>query len=165
MQNYDSCVTNWLQRPTVRTGRRIAVAVVGTTVVLGGIALLALPGPGLVTIVAGLGILSAEFHFARRWFTYLKAKSAKAADGAGIPRRWRWTFPALAGIVTVAALAAPLFVCLVRTESGWRFYHRPSISYRRTVTSVESLRKAAAEGDSGAAEQLRVIETVKAAAP
>jgi uncharacterized protein (TIGR02611 family) len=45
--------------------RRALVAVVGTTVVLIGVALLVLPGPGLIVIALGLAILATEFVWAR----------------------------------------------------------------------------------------------------
>ena len=56
------------RRPiTYRWARRIAVAVVGGTVLAIGIALLVLPGPALVVIPVGLAILGIEFAWARRW--------------------------------------------------------------------------------------------------
>ncbi|MEJ2515350.1 MAG: PGPGW domain-containing protein [Gammaproteobacteria bacterium] len=51
---------------TVRQARRLIVAVVGTTVLLFGIALVFLPGPAFVVIPFGLGILGLEFAWARR---------------------------------------------------------------------------------------------------
>lgn len=45
--------------------RRLAVGVIGGTVVLVGIALIVLPGPALVVIPVGLGILGLEFAWAR----------------------------------------------------------------------------------------------------
>ena len=45
--------------------RRILIGVVGGTVVIIGVALLVLPGPGLVTIALGLAILATEFVWAR----------------------------------------------------------------------------------------------------
>ncbi|HKW14736.1 MAG TPA: PGPGW domain-containing protein, partial [Candidatus Krumholzibacteria bacterium] len=36
---------------TYRAARRIAIAAIGTTVVLLGIAMLVLPGPGILTII------------------------------------------------------------------------------------------------------------------
>jgi len=46
--------------------RKIVVAVIGTTVLLIGVALLVLPGPAIVVIPVGLGILASEFIWARR---------------------------------------------------------------------------------------------------
>lgn len=51
---------------TVRQARRLVVAVVGTTVLLFGIALVFLPGPAFVVIPIGLAILGLEFAWARR---------------------------------------------------------------------------------------------------
>jgi len=45
--------------------RRVIVAVVGSTVLLVGIALLVLPGPAFIVIPLGLGILATEFVWAR----------------------------------------------------------------------------------------------------
>jgi Ca2+-transporting ATPase len=45
--------------------RRALAAVVGTTVALIGVALLVLPGPGLIVIALGLAILATEFVWAR----------------------------------------------------------------------------------------------------
>jgi uncharacterized protein (TIGR02611 family) len=46
--------------------RKIVVAVIGSTVLLIGIALLVLPGPAILVIPIGLGILATEFIWARR---------------------------------------------------------------------------------------------------
>jgi len=45
--------------------RKIVVLVVGLTVVLTGVALLVLPGPGWLIIFGGLGLLGTEFAWAR----------------------------------------------------------------------------------------------------
>jgi hypothetical protein len=57
--------------------RRVAVAVVGGTVCLVGLAMVVLPGPAVVVLPLGLGILGLEFAWARRWLARLKG----AADG------------------------------------------------------------------------------------
>lgn len=57
---------------SVETARRIVVAVVGTTVLLIGIALLVLPGPAMVVIPIGLAILGFEFAWARHWLHRLR---------------------------------------------------------------------------------------------
>ena len=50
----------------VRHLRRIAVAFVGGIVVAVGVVMIALPGPAVLVIPAGLAILATEFHWARR---------------------------------------------------------------------------------------------------
>ena len=66
-----------VSRMTYLWARRIAVSVVGGTVLLIGVALTVLPGPALVIIPIGLGILSIEYAWARRWLQKVKS----AADG------------------------------------------------------------------------------------
>jgi len=61
-----------------REARRIVILVVGLTVVLIGIALLVLPGPGSIAIFLGLTILAIEFAWARRWLTWLKTTTDDA---------------------------------------------------------------------------------------
>jgi len=48
-------------RQTLRAG----IAIVGGVVVLAGVAMLVLPGPGVLTIAAGLALLALEFQAAR----------------------------------------------------------------------------------------------------
>ena len=60
---------------TYKWARRIAVAIVGFSVLLVGIAMLVLPGPAFVVIPVGLGILSLEFAWARHWLHKVKEKS------------------------------------------------------------------------------------------
>ena len=52
----------------IRAVRRVVVGVVGVTVMLVGAALLVLPGPAVVVLPIGLGILAIEFEWARRLF-------------------------------------------------------------------------------------------------
>ncbi len=57
----------------LRLGKRIGIAIAGGTVILVGIPLLPLPGPGSVVILLGLAILSLEFEKPRVWLAQLKA--------------------------------------------------------------------------------------------
>jgi uncharacterized protein (TIGR02611 family) len=63
---------------------RIAITIVGVVVIIAGIILLPLPGPGWVVIFAGLGLLATEYDWARR---LLRAARAKAAQLAAKVRR------------------------------------------------------------------------------
>lgn len=65
---------------TYRWARRIAVAVVGGTVLLVGVALIVLPGPAFVVIPLGLAILGLEFAWARLWLRKVKKRSAQVVD-------------------------------------------------------------------------------------
>ena len=57
---------------TYKAARRIAIAVVGSTVVLLGIIMIVTPGPALVFVPMGLAILAIEFTWARRWLKKLR---------------------------------------------------------------------------------------------
>lgn len=70
-----------VSRVTYQWARRIAVAIVGGTVLLIGLALTVLPGPALVVIPIGLGILSIEFAWARRWLQKVRATAGDLVNG------------------------------------------------------------------------------------
>ncbi|MGC4746603.1 TIGR02611 family protein [Micromonospora sp. DT201] len=52
--------------PTGRIALKIFIAIAGAVVVTIGIALIPLPGPGWLLVIAGLGIWAVEYHWARR---------------------------------------------------------------------------------------------------
>ena len=62
-----------------RLARRIAISIVGFTVLAIGIAMMVLPGPAFIVIPIGLGILGLEFAWARRWLTTVKEKAEAVA--------------------------------------------------------------------------------------
>jgi len=59
--------------------RWVLVATVGLSLVIAGIAMLVLPGPGIATIIAGLAVLATEFAWARVVLSHVKKHGAKAA--------------------------------------------------------------------------------------
>ena len=67
----------------MRTLRRIAVAIIGGTVVATGVIMIVTPGPAVVVIPAGLAILAVEFEFARRWLTVAKQRARQISAGDG----------------------------------------------------------------------------------
>lgn len=50
-----------------KLAKRIVIAVIGGTILLGGIIMLVTPGPGVLIIALGLAILAVEFAWARHW--------------------------------------------------------------------------------------------------
>jgi tellurite resistance protein TerC len=50
----------------MRLVRKFAIGLIGSTVLALGVALIVLPGPAVVVIPLGLGILATEFLWARR---------------------------------------------------------------------------------------------------
>lgn len=62
---------------TVAQAKRWLKIVFGFTLLMLGVVMIVLPGPGLITILLGLGILAAEFVWARRLLNHVKAQSDK----------------------------------------------------------------------------------------
>ena len=65
--------------PSYRVAKRIAIGIVGGSVLIVGIAMIVLPGPAFVVIPVGLGILGLEFAWARIWLKKAKAKAQEVA--------------------------------------------------------------------------------------
>ena len=65
---------------TYKAARRIAITIVGATVVLLGLIMLVTPGPGLVVSPVGLAILSIEFAWARHWLRKLRESISQAGQ-------------------------------------------------------------------------------------
>jgi len=55
---------------------RIARTAAGSVLLIAGVAMLVLPGPGWLTIAAGLAILATEFVWARRLLDQLKDRAS-----------------------------------------------------------------------------------------
>ena len=66
-----------------RSSKRIAVSVVGGAFVLGGLAMLVLPGPGVLVVAIGFAILGTEYAWAA---TALERTKAMAARAGGVAR-------------------------------------------------------------------------------
>ena len=64
----------WIPGPL----RKPIVAVIGSTIFLIGVAMIVLPGPAVVVIPIGLGILATEFAWARRAIRRARVMIAKA---------------------------------------------------------------------------------------
>lgn len=69
--------------------RKIVVGVIGGTVLLAGVAMLVLPGPGWVTIIVGLGILATEFAWAARVYQRVKEGASTVSEAILPP----WLIP------------------------------------------------------------------------
>jgi uncharacterized protein (TIGR02611 family) len=67
--------------------KKFFIALMGGTVVLIGIAMLVLPGPGALVIAGGLAILATEFIWARRTLRNAKGAVAKVRRKSGL-KEW-----------------------------------------------------------------------------
>lgn len=97
-------------RSVGRKARKVGVLIVGVAVVLAGIALLALPGPGMLVIIVGLVILATEFEWAERWLDYATERVAGATTQLQGSRRGRLML-ALSGLtlITVGVVVIVFF--------------------------------------------------------
>jgi hypothetical protein len=66
----------------VRSSKRIAVTVVGGVLVLGGLAMLVLPGPGILVVALGFAVLGTEYAWAAVAFERTKKTAAQAGKMA-----------------------------------------------------------------------------------
>ncbi len=69
---------NWAVRWAVKRGyrmlRRVVIALVGFSVLLVGLIMVVGPGPAVLVIPLGLGILGLEFRWARRLLRYVRQR-------------------------------------------------------------------------------------------
>jgi uncharacterized protein (TIGR02611 family) len=65
---------------TVEQVRRIFRIVFGFTLLLVGVVMLVTPGPGWLVILLGLGLLAAEFVWARRLMDRIKREGGRIRD-------------------------------------------------------------------------------------
>jgi tellurite resistance protein TerC len=62
-----------------KLARRMVVAVIGGTILLGGVIMLVTPGPGIAIVLLGLAILAIEFAWAKLWLA--KVRHSVTAEG------------------------------------------------------------------------------------
>lgn len=65
---------------TVEQVRRIFLIIAGFTLLFVGVIMLVTPGPGMVAILLGLGLLAAEFVWARRLMDRIKHEGGRLKD-------------------------------------------------------------------------------------
>lgn len=83
---------------------RIFIGVLGGTItVLGAVALVA-PGPGVLILLAGLGILASEFAWASRAVSKTKSIAQTAADKVGMPTWVKYLIFAGAALFSIIAI-------------------------------------------------------------
>ncbi len=85
-----------------RSARKVAVLIVGVAVVLAGVALLALPGPGVLVIIVGLVVLATEFEWAQRLLDYVVERAAGATTKVQESKSGRIML-ALSGLILIGA--------------------------------------------------------------
>ena len=82
---------------------RVVFALAGFTVLLVGVAMLVLPGPGIPVIVIGLALLALEFAWAERMLERAIDRMERARQSAAEASRWQKVFGVLALLTALAA--------------------------------------------------------------
>lgn len=83
---------------------RVIIGFVGGLItVLGAIALVG-PGPGILIVLAGLGILASEFAWAARVMVHTRSYAQKAADKVGIPKWAQLAMVAVAAVISIIVI-------------------------------------------------------------
>ncbi|HVV11313.1 PGPGW domain-containing protein [Amycolatopsis sp.] len=82
--------------------KRVIISVAGTVLLLVGVALLVLPGPGLLLVLAGLITLASEFPALERYVGPVRTRAMKAAEDS-VASPVRIAGSVTAGLLLVAA--------------------------------------------------------------
>lgn len=91
---------------------RIGITLLGSAVIVGGIILLPLPGPGWLIIFAGLGLLATEYEWAKRLLRFGRAQLARWTEWIKRQPRWVQAAVGLAGLVLLAAVFYVVYLVL-----------------------------------------------------
>ena len=65
---------------TLQEAKRLIKIVFAFTLLIVGVAMLVLPGPGILIIIVALAVLSGEFIWARRLLKRIKVEARRASD-------------------------------------------------------------------------------------
>ncbi|MCG5433678.1 TIGR02611 family protein [Mycobacterium sp. MYCO198283] len=94
-------------RPTANLVYRCAVGIVGTAVLVLGVALIPYPGPGWAVVFLGLGILATEFEWAQRALGWVRERYDRFM--AWFHRQPAWV-QITGGVLTALVVVATLWL-------------------------------------------------------
>jgi uncharacterized protein (TIGR02611 family) len=100
--------------PGGRTVWRVAVAVIGLVVVVAGVILLPLPGPGWLIIFLGIGVWATEFAWARRLLRRTRMFVSRWTSWVSGLARWQQALVGAAGFAAIGVLVV----------LGWLWWRR-----------------------------------------
>jgi hypothetical protein len=86
----------------VKAVKHAALVTVGVVLLLVGLALLVLPGPGLLVVFAGLAVLATVFPALDRHVEVVRRQALKAAEDS-VSSWWRLTGAVVLGFVLIGA--------------------------------------------------------------
>jgi uncharacterized protein (TIGR02611 family) len=101
-------IRTWFKKTTIgRVVWRVIIGAIGGLVTVFGAIALVGPGPGILILLAGLGILATEFAWAARVMVRTRTYAQKAADKVGIPK---WAQFALVAVLAVISIMVILYL-------------------------------------------------------
>lgn len=77
------------RRPWLDVVYRVVITVLGAVIVIVGLILVPLPGPGWLIVFIGLTVLGSEYHWARRLLGWLRNTLARFWERWRAWRAWR----------------------------------------------------------------------------
>ena len=96
---------DWIKKTVIgRLVWRIIIGVIGGSVTVAGAIALVGPGPGILIVLAGLGILATEFAWAARVMVHTRTYAQKAADKAGIPKWAQLAMIAVGAVISIIVI-------------------------------------------------------------
>jgi len=95
----------WIKKTVIgRLVWRIIIGVIGGAITVAGAIALVGPGPGILIVLAGLGILATEFAWAARVMVHTRTYAQKAADKAGIPKWAQLAMIAVGAVISIIVI-------------------------------------------------------------
>jgi hypothetical protein len=88
--------------PTAGVAKKVGAGAVGGVLLIAGVALLVLPGPGLLLVLAGLLVLANAFPAAQRFVRPVRERARKAAE-ASVSTQLRLASSVFSGVALIAA--------------------------------------------------------------
>jgi uncharacterized protein (TIGR02611 family) len=84
---------------------RVGIGLLGLVVVIAGIVMLVVPGPGWVVIFVGFGIWATEFAWALSVLAFVRRQGASLTSWIRGRPRWLWVAVGIVCLLFVGALA------------------------------------------------------------
>ena len=96
---------SWIRKtPVGRLVWRLIIGFIGGGVAVFGAVLLVAPGPGVLVLLAGLGILATEFAWAGRIMMHTKQMASKAAERTGMKPWVKYFLVAGGAVLSIIAI-------------------------------------------------------------
>jgi uncharacterized protein (TIGR02611 family) len=98
-------IRTWFKKTVIgRLVWRVIIGIIGGAVTVAGAIALVGPGPGILIVLAGLGILATEFAWAARVMVHTRTYAQKAADKAGIPKWAQFAMIAIGAVISIVVI-------------------------------------------------------------